>query len=106
MNVEQALVYFKCRRDTIQLMEEDFAIWALAKQIPKRPIKDDNNIACPMCGAIIGASPYCAECGQALDWGKRPINYEIYIQDLTALMNKYSDNNEKKEDENESNCSE
>lgn len=103
VNVEQALVYFKRKRDTIQLMEENLAIWALEKQVPKKPIKDDNNMTCPMCGAIIGVSPYCAECGQALDLGKNPIN--IYLQDLTALKNRYSDNNEKKEDENESNCS-
>lgn len=95
MRVEQALAYFKRRRDAMQLMEEDAAIWALEKQIPKKPIKDGNNMACPMCGAIIGMSPYCAECGQALDLGKRPINYEIYLQDLTSLMNRYGDNNEK-----------
>lgn len=99
MRVEQALAYFKRRRDAMQLMEEDAAIWALEKQIPKKPIMDDNNMVCPMCGAIIGMSPYCAECGQALDWGKRPIN--IYLQDLTALMTRYGDNNEKKENENE-----
>lgn len=94
MRVEQALAYFKRRRDAMQLMEEDVAIWALEKQIPKKPIKDDNNMVCPMCGAIIGMSPYCAKCGQALDWGKRPINYEIYLQDLTTLMNRYGDNND------------
>lgn len=43
---------------------------------------------------IVGMSPYCAKCGQALDWGKRPINYEIYLQDLTTLMNRYGDDNE------------
>lgn len=74
MRAEQALAYFKRRRDTMQLMEEDVAIWALEKQIPKKPIKDDDNMVCPMCGTIIGMSPYCAKCGQALDWGKRPIN--------------------------------
>ena len=103
MRVEQALAYFKRRRDAMQLMEEDAAIWALEKQIPKKPIKDNDNMVCPMCGAIVGMNPYCAKCGQALDWGKSPIN--IYLQDLTALKNRYSDNNEKKEDENESNCS-
>lgn len=34
MRVEQALTYFKRRRDAMQLMEEDAAIWALEKQIP------------------------------------------------------------------------
>ena len=38
----------------MQLMEEDAAIWALEKQIPKKPIKDDDNVVCPMCGTIIG----------------------------------------------------
>lgn len=57
MRVEQALVYFKRKRDTIQLIEEDLAIWALEKQIPKKPIKDDNNMACPMCGA--NSCHYC-----------------------------------------------
>lgn len=99
MRVEQALTYFKRRRDAMQLMEEDAAIWALEKQIPKKPIKDNDNMVCPMCGTIIGMSPYCAECGQALDLGKMPIN--IYLQDLTALMNRDGNNNEKKENENE-----
>ena len=99
MRAEQALAYFKRRRDAMQLMEEDAAILALEKQIPKKPNKDDDNMVCPMCGTIIGMSPYCAECGQALDLGKRPIN--IYLQDLTVLMNRYGDNKEKKENENE-----
>lgn len=94
MRAEQALAYFKRRRDAMQLMEEDVAIWALEKQIPKKLIKEDDNVVCPMCGTIIGMSPYCAECGQALDWGKMPINYEIYLQDLTTLMNRYGDDNE------------
>lgn len=99
MRVEQALAYFKRRRDAMQLMEEDAAIWALEKQIPKKPIKGEDNMACPICGATIGMNPYCCKCGQALDWGKRPIN--IYLQDLTALMNRYGDNNKKKENKNE-----
>lgn len=57
MRVEQVLVYFKRKRDTIQLIEEDLAIWALEKQIPKKLIKDDNNMACPMCGA--NSCHYC-----------------------------------------------
>lgn len=96
MKIEQALVYFKRRRDTMQLMEEDAAIWALEKQIPKKPIKNEDNMACPMCGTIIGISPYCCQCGQALDWDKKPIN--IYLQDLTSLMNRYNDDNENDND--------
>lgn len=44
MRAEQALTYFVRRRDAMQLMEEDAAIWALEKQIPKKPIKDDNKM--------------------------------------------------------------
>lgn len=44
MRVEQALAYFKRRRDAMQLMEEDAAIWALEKQIPKMPIKDNDKV--------------------------------------------------------------
>ena len=51
-------------------------------------------MACPNCGTIVGMSPYCCKCGQALDWGKKPINYEIYLQNLTTLMNRYGDDNE------------
>mgnify|MGYP003200172840 FL=1 len=43
MRAEQALAYFKCRRETMQLMEEDAAIWALEKQIPKKPNKAAEN---------------------------------------------------------------
>lgn len=100
MKIEQALTYFKRRRDTMQLMEEDVAIWALEKQIPKKPIKDDDNMACPICGTIVGMSPYCDECGQALDWSKLEKNlsqvsdFGILIQDTTSLMNRYNDDNE------------
>ena len=44
VRVEQALAYFKRRRDAMQLMEEDAAIWALEKQIPKMPIKDNDKV--------------------------------------------------------------
>lgn len=52
---------------------------ALEKQIPKEPIKDnDQNVRytimcyiCPNCGkgfAGTGIAVYCYHCGQALDW--------------------------------------
>lgn len=120
MRAEQALTYFKRRRDAMQLMEEDIAIWALEKQIPKKPITEtvnrgisvsgeydiDFNYLCPICNTVVGDDEtddafykFCPQCGQALDWGKKPIN--IYLQDLTSLMNRHGDNNEKKENENE-----
>lgn len=120
MKIEQALAYFKRRRDTMQLMEEDAAIWALEKQMPKKPITEtvnrgmsvsgeydiDFNYLCPICNTVVGDYEaddafykFCPECGQALDCGKKPIN--IYLQDLTALRNRYNNSNEKKENKNE-----
>lgn len=70
MRVEQALVYFKRKRDTIQLIEEDLAIWALEKQMPKKPVKVRYEIVCPTCKTLVGSSPYCRYCVQSLDWSE------------------------------------
>lgn len=43
------------------------AIEALEKQIPKKPIKTRGEIVCPTCKTLVGSSPYCRYCGQALD---------------------------------------
>lgn len=42
---------------------------ALEKQIPKKPVEVRNEIVCPTCKTLVGSSPYCRYCGQALDWG-------------------------------------
>ena len=89
MRVEQALAYFKRRRDAMQIMEEDVAIWALEKQIPKKPDTEtinrgidvsgeydiDNNYICPSCKSVVGDYEsediwfkHCPECGQNIDW--------------------------------------
>ena len=49
----------ECNNDRIPTTQEDLRIIkeALEKQIPKKPIKDDNNMACPMCGA--NSCHYC-----------------------------------------------
>lgn len=50
-------------------MEEmKIAIEALEKQIPKKPTKTAREIVCPTCRTLVGSSPYCRYCGQALDW--------------------------------------
>lgn len=46
------------------------AIIALEKQIPKKPVEVRNEIVCPTCKTLVGSSPYCRYCGQALDWGE------------------------------------
>ena len=46
----------------------DIAISAIEKQIPKRPTKIRSEIVCPTCKTLIGSSPYCRYCGQAIDW--------------------------------------
>ena len=45
----------------------NMAIEALEKQIPKKPTKTRNEIVCPTCKTLVGSSPYCRYCGQALD---------------------------------------
>lgn len=84
MKIEESLNYFKRRRNKIQLMEEDCAIFALEKQIPKKPYKEkgrlQNNYFCPVCKIYLGDEKeleyaglqpkYCQQCGQALDWGE------------------------------------
>ena len=46
----------------------DIAISAIEKQIPKKPRKTRTEIVCPTCATLIGSSPYCRYCGQAIDW--------------------------------------
>lgn len=46
----------------------EMAIEALEKQIPKSPVEVRNEIVCPTCRTLVGSSPYCRYCGQALDW--------------------------------------
>lgn len=45
----------------------EMAISALEKQIPKKPTKTRSEIVCPTCKTLVGSSPYCRYCGQALD---------------------------------------
>lgn len=40
---------------------------ALEKQIPRKPVEVRNEIVCPTCKTLVGSSPYCRYCGQALD---------------------------------------
>lgn len=49
----------------------NMAIKALEKQIPKKPIKHKYEIVCPSCKTLVGSSPYCRYCGQALDWSEK-----------------------------------
>ncbi len=45
----------------------DVAIEALEKQVPKAPVSTGREIVCPTCRTLVGSSPYCRYCGQALD---------------------------------------
>ena len=57
----------------------DVAIQALEKQIPKKPVKSENQVVryantyyCPICNlGITGTNiaKWCYHCGQKLDWG-------------------------------------
>ena len=77
MELEASLNYFKKRRNKVQIMEEECAIYALEKQIPKKPDFADYDCSyfiCPCCKNAIYSSSnvtnhkFCLECGQALDW--------------------------------------
>lgn len=45
----------------------DIAIEALKKQLPQKPVWTRNERVCPRCRTLVGSSPYCKYCGQALD---------------------------------------
>lgn len=81
MKLEASLNYFKKRRNKVQLMEEECAIYALEKQIPKKPILKEYGFFgpypfCSWCdNALINTrndswhkEKFCPNCGQALDW--------------------------------------
>lgn len=97
MKFEQALSYFKRRRNKVQLMEEECAIAALEKQVPKKPITEtvnrgisasgeydiDFNYLCPNCKSVVGDYEtneafykFCPECGQALGWKEAVMAFE------------------------------
>lgn len=61
MKFDQALLYFKRRRNKAKLVEEECAIAALEKQIPKKI-----EILFEIYVCVKG--DYCYNCGQALDW--------------------------------------
>lgn len=91
MKLEASLNYFKKRRNKVQLMEEECAIYALEKQIPQKPITEtvnhgisvsgeydiDFNYLCPNCNTVVGDYEtgdafykFCPDCGKALDWSE------------------------------------
>ena len=53
--------------------ENDAAIEALNKQIPKKPIRDSHSVLryrCPTCKGTLSMyhTSFCKCCGQAIDW--------------------------------------
>ena len=64
-----------------ELYSDDFdwlekAKEAVEKQIPKKPVEVRNEIVCPTCKILVGSSPYCRYCGQAIENGG--INNGVY----------------------------
>lgn len=73
MTNEEAIEILQEERDYAQFLTYvkdaiKIAISALEKQIPKKPVEARNEIVCPTCKTLVGSSPYCRYCGQALDW--------------------------------------
>ena len=46
---------------------KDIAIKALEKQIPKKPVYQEEREKCPSCGSLY-IENYCAKCGQKIKW--------------------------------------
>lgn len=68
----------KCNDTCPECKARELAIFALEKQIPKKPIihgfregREINTISytCPICNKHTSRENYCKYCGQALDWG-------------------------------------
>lgn len=60
-------------KDCYKLIRE-----ALEKQIPKKPVEVRSEIVCPTCKTLVGSSPYCRYCGQALDHSGTDNYFENY----------------------------
>ena len=80
MNYEEAIKRIKIHNEhhsrkepfSIYITEAlNMAINALEKQIPKKPVKTRSEIVCPTCNTLVGSSPYCRYCGQAIDWSDK-----------------------------------
>ena len=82
INEAEAIECLKINKPTsgYMMLQEavDMAIQALEKQIPKKPVKSENQVAryvntyyCPICNlGITGTNiaKWCYHCGQKLDW--------------------------------------
>ncbi len=77
--LEEYISYFNSEIENAKRLKENYsmAVFALKKQIPKKPAKDEyEHNCCPTCGyAGIYKDewggryiPHCENCGQAIDW--------------------------------------
>lgn len=64
---------------------------ALEKQVPKKPVKYAREIVCPTCETLVGSRPYCASCGQAIDW--RSDDDEVEDEEIARLRKKLVERN-------------
>lgn len=74
MTNEEAIEILQEERDYAQFPKYvkeaiEIATSAIEKQIPKKPRKTRSEIVCPTCNTLVGSSPYCRYCGQAIDLG-------------------------------------
>lgn len=80
MTYEEAIAWLKFRKDYAGELNHEYddrvtalACEALEKQIPKKPIMDnDNGIyeeeCCPLCKRVLFPNDHHCPCGQAIDW--------------------------------------
>lgn len=88
-NYNEAIAEVRFNMSTIGLKEDsvkrvvkarDLAIKALEKQIPKKPVKSENQVVryvntyyCPICNLEItgtNIAKWCYHCGQKFDWSE------------------------------------
>ena len=92
MKPEEVIELLKIQREdcTTSVLREDdidYAIAALEKQVPKKPIKDRKqeirytcSYSCPSCGGGFigtGIADYCYHCGQRMDWSVEEFEKEM-----------------------------
>ena len=75
MTIEEAVKILKENKErqlaTDYCRIKDMAIFALEKQIAKKPLKQNGYIECPFCMTDIKedkGNSWCLVCGQKLDW--------------------------------------
>lgn len=69
MTKQEAIAILQEERDYAQFPKYVKEALLIAKEAIEKQIPKKGKIVCPSCGCLIGSSPYCRYCGQAIEWG-------------------------------------